>query len=85
MVVEFATEDGPLRAVDSVSFAIGRGEIVGLVGESGAGKTLTAEAILRPDPLPARRASAARSASAGTIYWHSRSRRSPASAARTSR
>jgi oligopeptide/dipeptide ABC transporter ATP-binding protein len=46
LVVEFSTEDGPLRAVDSVSFAVGRGEIVGLVGESGAGKTLTAEAIL---------------------------------------
>jgi oligopeptide/dipeptide ABC transporter ATP-binding protein len=46
LVVEFTTEDGPLRAVDNVSFAVGRGEIVGLVGESGAGKTLTAEAIL---------------------------------------
>ena len=46
LVVEFATEDGPLRAVDHVSFSVGRGEIVGLVGESGAGKTLTSEAIL---------------------------------------
>jgi oligopeptide/dipeptide ABC transporter ATP-binding protein len=46
LVVEFSTEDGPVRAVDGVSFEVGRGEIVGLVGESGAGKTLTAEAIL---------------------------------------
>jgi oligopeptide/dipeptide ABC transporter ATP-binding protein len=46
LVVEFRSEDGPLRAVDSVSFSVGRGEIVGLVGESGAGKTLTSEAIL---------------------------------------
>ncbi|MGH7335455.1 MAG: ABC transporter ATP-binding protein [Candidatus Rokuibacteriota bacterium] len=46
LVVEFRSEDGPLRAVDHVSFSVDRGEIVGLVGESGAGKTLTSEAIL---------------------------------------
>ena len=46
LTVEFSSEDGPLRAVDGVSFHIGRGEIVGLVGESGAGKSLTSEAIL---------------------------------------
>ncbi|MGH7392482.1 MAG: ABC transporter ATP-binding protein [Candidatus Rokuibacteriota bacterium] len=47
LTVEFPSEDGPLRAVDGVSFSVRRGEIVGLVGESGAGKTLTSEAILR--------------------------------------
>jgi oligopeptide/dipeptide ABC transporter ATP-binding protein len=46
LTVEFSSEDGPLRAVDGVSFEIRRGEIVGLVGESGAGKSLTSEAIL---------------------------------------
>jgi oligopeptide/dipeptide ABC transporter ATP-binding protein len=46
LVVEFRDENGPLRAVDGVSLTVGRGEIVGLVGESGAGKTLTSEAIL---------------------------------------
>jgi oligopeptide transport system ATP-binding protein len=46
LVVEFRAEGGPLRAVDGVSFSVGRGEIVGLVGESGAGKTLASEAIL---------------------------------------
>jgi oligopeptide transport system ATP-binding protein len=46
LVVEFRSEDGLLRAVDGVSFTVGRGEIVGLVGESGAGKTLTSEAVL---------------------------------------
>lgn len=46
LVVEFRAEHGALRAVDHVSFSVGRGEIVGLVGESGAGKTLTAEALL---------------------------------------
>jgi oligopeptide/dipeptide ABC transporter ATP-binding protein len=52
LVVEFASEDGPLRAVDGVSFSVGRGEIVGLVGESGAGKTLSSEAILGLIPRP---------------------------------
>jgi oligopeptide transport system ATP-binding protein len=46
LVLDFLAEDGPLRAVDGVSFTIGPGEIVGLVGESGAGKTLTSEAVL---------------------------------------
>jgi oligopeptide/dipeptide ABC transporter ATP-binding protein len=47
LTVEFQAEDAVLRAVDRVSFAVRRGEIVGLVGESGAGKSLTSEAILR--------------------------------------
>ena len=47
LCVEFQTEEGRVRAVDHVSFQVGRGEIVGLVGESGAGKSLTSEAILR--------------------------------------
>jgi oligopeptide/dipeptide ABC transporter ATP-binding protein len=52
LTVEFATERGVLRAVDGVSFAVHPGEIVGLVGESGAGKSLTSEAILRLVPCP---------------------------------
>jgi oligopeptide transport system ATP-binding protein len=46
LTVEFRSEDGWLRAVDRVSLTIRRGEILGLVGESGAGKSLTAEAII---------------------------------------
>ena len=46
LIVEFSSEDGPVRAVDEVSFQVRRGEIVGLVGESGAGKSLTSEALL---------------------------------------
>ncbi len=41
-----------LKLVDDVSFAIGRGEMLGLVGESGCGKTITALAVMQlvPDP-----------------------------------
>ena len=45
--VEYLTGRGPVRAVDGVSFAIRPGEVVGLAGESGSGKSTIAHAILR--------------------------------------
>ena len=45
--VHFATRDGVVRAVDGLSFAIGAGETLALVGESGCGKSVTSMSILR--------------------------------------
>ena len=45
--VRFNLKRGVLRAVDGVSFSIGKGETFGLVGESGSGKTVTARSIMR--------------------------------------
>ncbi len=47
LTTRFATEGGQVTAVDEVSFRVGRGEIVGLVGESGCGKSATASSIMR--------------------------------------
>jgi len=52
--VYYATPTGAVRAVDDVSFHVYKGEILGLVGESGCGKTTTAMAILRMVQPPGR-------------------------------
>ncbi len=44
--VEFPTRRGVLKAVDDVSFTIAPGEVLGVVGESGAGKSLTGAAVI---------------------------------------
>jgi peptide/nickel transport system ATP-binding protein len=45
--VEFDTDEGPVLAVDRMSFTVGPREVVALVGESGCGKSVTSMAILR--------------------------------------
>src|SRR5262245_61366613 len=48
----FATDDGIVRAVDGVDLAIDRGETLGVVGESGCGKSVTALSVLKLIPMP---------------------------------
>ncbi|MBC7709255.1 MAG: ABC transporter ATP-binding protein [Rhizobacter sp.] len=48
----FKTDDGWLHAVDGVDIAIDRGETVGVVGESGCGKSVTAMSVLKLLPMP---------------------------------
>ncbi len=52
LVAGFATDHGLLRAVDGVSFDVPRGKTVGVVGESGCGKSVTAFSIMQLLPRP---------------------------------
>jgi len=53
LTVEYQTRAGPVRAVDNVSLDIRRGEILGLVGESGCGKSTFGKALMRLHTGPA--------------------------------
>jgi peptide/nickel transport system ATP-binding protein len=62
----FATDDGMVLAVDGVDLVIGRGETLGVVGESGCGKTVTALSVLKLIAMPPGRIVA------GQILWQGR-------------
>ena len=47
VVVEYGTDSGPLRAVDGVGFDLAEGQALGIIGESGSGKTSLAVALMR--------------------------------------
>jgi oligopeptide transport system ATP-binding protein len=51
---QFAVKKGVVHAVDGVSFSIGSGEMLGVVGESGCGKSVTGLSIMRLVPYPGR-------------------------------
>jgi ABC-type dipeptide/oligopeptide/nickel transport system ATPase component len=55
LITSFDTDRGLLRAVDEVSFAVPQGRTVGIVGESGCGKSVTAMSIVRLLPQPSGR------------------------------
>jgi peptide/nickel transport system ATP-binding protein len=52
LVTEFTTPDGVGRAVDGLSFEVHQGETLGIVGESGCGKSIAAMSILKLIPMP---------------------------------
>jgi oligopeptide/dipeptide ABC transporter ATP-binding protein len=52
LAVRFPTEEGQVHAVDGVSFDVRRGKVLGLVGESGCGKSVTCLSMLRLVPAP---------------------------------
>jgi peptide/nickel transport system ATP-binding protein len=62
----FKTDDGLVQAVDGVSLHIDRGETVGIVGESGCGKTVTARSVLKLIDMPPGRFEG------GQILWQGR-------------
>lgn len=59
----FHTHDGIVRAVDGVNLKLNRGRILGIVGESGCGKTMLTRTVMRIAPEPAAKIS-------GDILWH---------------
>ena len=64
--VRFNTDSGVVHAVNHLNLSLHRGKALGFVGETGAGKTATARAILRLIQSPPGRSRAAKSSSRGT-------------------
>ncbi len=63
--VEFKSREGTVRALDGIDFQVRRGETIGIVGESGCGKSVTARSIMQLIPNPGKMV-------AGTIVLHRR-------------
>src|SRR5215217_3773191 len=52
LTTRFLTKDGTINAVDGVSFRVERGKTLGIIGESGSGKSVTARSIIRAVERP---------------------------------
>jgi len=68
--VQFEVRDGIVHAVDGVTFTIERGETLGVIGESGCGKSVTAKAIMQMIPKPGK-------ITQGHVIYHRRDKYDP--------
>ena len=68
--VDFEVRDGTVHAVDGVTFTVNRGETLGVIGESGCGKSVTAKAAMQMIPRPGKITS-------GEILYYRRSKFEP--------
>ena len=80
----FRTAGGDVAAVDGVDISVERGRTLGIVGESGCGKSVLSLSVMRLVPPPGRIAAGQISSTAGTC-WTCRRRRCATSAATASR
>ena len=86
LATSFHTERGWQQAIDGVSFDVYQGEILGIVGESGCGKSVTSQSIMRLyDERRLVRYSGTRSSWKGSRCWTFRSTRCRTSAVRVCR
>ena len=67
--VEFRTRDGVAKAINGVSFELHEGETLAILGESGSGKSVTAQAIMGILDSPPASLLVARCAIAGRTFW----------------
>lgn len=65
--VEFHTRDGVAKAVNGVDYSVAEGETLAVLGESGSGKSVTAQAVMGILDMPRERSAAARSSSRTAI------------------
>ena len=72
LAVSFATDDGTVQAVDGIDLALQRGRTLGLVGESGCGKSVTSLAVMGLLPPEHSQGRAARSVSTAATCCRSR-------------
>jgi len=68
--VDFEVRDGTVHAVDGVTYTVNRGETLGVIGESGCGKSVTAKAVMQMIPKPGKIVS-------GKILYHRRDKFDP--------